>query len=78
MDTNKRGHGSPYDRGGADAYYGRIPSPHFYSQGSVPTPRVEEKDMSEDEIQEYWKGYYDARNIGDRKDYGVDYEIDED
>ena len=25
-----RGHGSPYDRGTADSWYGRTPAPHYF------------------------------------------------
>ena len=29
-----RDHGSLFDRGSADSYYGRIPNPHWYPEGT--------------------------------------------
>ena len=57
-------HGSPYDRGSADSYYGRAPNPH-YMEGYV-----EITDLTESQIAEYMKGYMDQERSGDRKDYG--------
>jgi hypothetical protein len=53
---NKR-HGGPWDRGSADAWYGRPKAPHYYKEGTGASERVEEKDMTPDEIAEYTKGY---------------------
>jgi len=59
----------PYDRGGADAYYGRRPNPHKYvpnpqgAQGSM--MKVELTDPAE--IAAYKQGYADEDG---RKDYG--------
>jgi len=35
-------HGSPYDRGSADYYYGRGSNPHCYPNGTGNAPRVKE------------------------------------
>ena len=50
-------HGSPYDRGSADKYYGREKSPHFYTGGSGTSTRVEQGDMTPEQIAEYTEGY---------------------
>ena len=51
-------HGSPYDRGGADAWYRRTPKPHKYPQGTYNGEEVILTDPQE--IMEYWAGYYDT------------------
>lgn len=62
-------HGGPYDRGSADAYYLRIGSPHFFVEGTYTSPKIEEADMTPDEIAEYWQGYREQIASGDFKDY---------
>lgn len=57
-------HGSPGDRGSADAYYGRPKDPHYYPNGTYNPPRIDEKDMSPEQIVEYHNGY---DNETDRK-----------
>lgn len=64
MPTN-RGHGSPYDRGDSDAYYGRPPRPHKWVDG-LGTKRVEK--LSDSEIAEYNLGY--DENLSGSKDWG--------
>lgn len=64
MDLSK--HGSPADRGSADAYYGRSKVPHYWPEGSYKGKRVEGKDMTDKELDAYWDGY---DNETDRKDY---------
>ena len=56
----KRGHGSPYDRGLADRYYGRPEGPHHYPNGTYNTPRIEAEEMTEAERAEYYAGYADG------------------
>lgn len=61
-------HGSPYDRGSADSYYGRAPHPH---KGGVPGdsgPRVEQ--LSAAERAEYLAGYADNEADRNFKDWG--------
>jgi hypothetical protein len=51
-------HGSPYDRGGADSYYGgpeAIPTPHYYLGGSI--HRIDADQMSKEEIDAYYAGF---------------------
>ena len=66
-----RGHGSPYDRGTADSWYGRNPTPHYFEGETYYSPKVEEKDMSKKQISEYWAGYDDNEDDPSmRKDWG--------
>ena len=60
-----RGHGSPYDRGQADAYYRRKPYPHKY----IGDFSEEITALTSDEIREYMDGYNTQYDSGDFKDY---------
>lgn len=60
-------HGSAYDRGSADAYYGRAPDPHYYLGDTHTTKRIGKEDMTQDEIDSYLTGYNQET---DRKDWG--------
>jgi hypothetical protein len=60
-------HGGAYDRGSADAYYGRPTDPHYYTGGTYDSPRIDAVDMSEEEIAAYFAGYEEQV---DRKDWG--------
>jgi len=62
-------HGGAYDRGSADAYYGRPPEPHYYTGASYNSIRLDEVDMSSEEIAAYEQGYRDQVRSGDRKDW---------
>jgi len=57
-------HGSPQDRGSADAYYGRAYTPHYYVGASMQSERVEKDNMTDGEIAAYKYGY---DNEDDRK-----------
>ena len=50
-------HGSPYDRGSADYYYGRQHNPHWYPEGTGFGKRIEEADMTPEQIAAYDAGY---------------------
>ena len=63
-----RGHGSPYDRGGADFYYGRPFRPHYFDGKTYATPEVTE--LTPQELDDYLAGYERAEAAGDRKDWG--------
>ena len=63
--TYERWHGSPYDRGSADAYYGRGKNPHKYPNGTYKGPAV--TDLTPEEIKAYNAGYEEET---DRKDWG--------
>ena len=56
MGINER-HGGPYDRGGADKWYGRPARPHFFVGATHQSREITEADMTADEIAEYQLGY---------------------
>jgi len=60
-------HGSPKDRGSADAYYWRVREPHYYIGGSITGIRVPMSEMTQAQINAYNIGY---DNEEDRKDSG--------
>lgn len=60
-------HGSPADRGGADAYYGRRRDPHYYPEGTYRGRRIEPPEMTIEQVREYNEAY---DNEDDRKDWG--------
>lgn len=62
-------HGGPFDRGSADSYYGRVESPHYYVGDTGMSTRLEEVDMSEKEIADYYAGYEHNERYGDKKNY---------
>jgi len=59
-------HGSLFDRGAADSYYGRSRSPHWWPAGGF-GERV--TDLTEVEKQEYMAGYDYNEHHGDKKVY---------
>lgn len=67
-----KAHGSLYDRGAADSYYKRNPSPHYYPNGTGHGEPITA--LSEAEIQEYMQGYFDNEMAGSHKDYGDEYD----
>ena len=48
-------HGGLYDRGSADAYYHRDPSPHWYPEGTYNGTRI--VNLNHEEVAEYMAGY---------------------
>lgn len=62
-------HGGPFDRGGADSYYGRGRNPHYYVKGTGTSRRVDKKDMTEEEIEAYHAGYDENESLGDKKEW---------
>ena len=50
-------HGGAYDRGSADAWYGRQPEPHYYTGDTYASTRIDAVDMSTEEIEAYMTGY---------------------
>ena len=61
----ERGYGSPYDRGSADAYYGRSFNPHWYPEGNGMGVNI--MGMTPEQIEEYRLGYTEET---DQKDWG--------
>ena len=70
MDRNA--HGSPYDRGSADAYYGRQKNPHWWPCGTGNGKMIPEEKMNDVQIEEYHKGY---DNEPERKYSYSDWEV---
>lgn len=64
----RKNHGSLYDRGSADSYYGRPRDPHYGGVGGDSGQRVDQG-LSIDEITEYYAGYDYNERYGDKKDY---------
>ena len=62
-----KGHGSPYDRGSADRYYGREYQPHMIDFLKGHNMRIKADELSQEQLNEYKLG----RNQTDsRKDWG--------
>ena len=55
-DEYKR-HGGPWDRGSADAWYGRQKNPHYFIGATYSTEMVGIELMTNEEIQAYMDGY---------------------
>lgn len=62
-------HGSPFDRGSADSYYGRGQDPHYYPNGTYNPPRVGSKDMTMAQLRAYFAGYEYNEQFGDKKSW---------
>ena len=60
-------HGCLYDRGSADSYYDRAPSPHYGGVGGHSGDRVVVTD--DVSIAEYMAGYRDNEESGSKKDW---------
>ncbi len=63
----RKNHGSLYDRGSADSYYGRPRGPHYGGVGGDSGKRVEVTDT--ESVAEYMAGYDYNESFGDKKDY---------
>lgn len=62
-----RTHGSLFDRGSADSYYGRGRNPHWYPNGTGNNPRITE--LTAEEVAEYNAGYDHNERFGDKKSW---------
>ena len=62
-------HGSPFDRGSADSYYGRGQCPHKYPNGTGNAPRIEAPELTLQEMREYFRGYEYNECMGDKKSW---------
>jgi len=67
-DGMSRGHGSLYDCGKADSYYGRGRCPHYWPNIGATGTRCE--DLTEKQIAEYNAGYDYNDALGDFKNWG--------
>ena len=64
---DRKQHGSLYDRGSADSYYGRARDPHYGGVGGDSGARVSVND--EASVAEYMAGYNDNERDGNKKDW---------
>lgn len=64
-----QGQDSPYTRGEFDSYNRHPKQPHYYIRVEGGKRRVEEKDMSPEEIEAYNAGYEDNEKAHDFRDY---------
>jgi hypothetical protein len=64
---DRKQHGSLFDRGSADSYYGRPQEPHWYPEGSYNGNIV--TTLTPDEVQEYLAGYAHNEQFGGKKDW---------
>jgi hypothetical protein len=64
---NRKQHGSLFDRGSADSYYGRPRCPHYGGVGGDSGPRVEVTDQTA--VAEYLAGYEYNEQSGDKKEW---------
>lgn len=62
-------HGSPFDRGQADSYYGRKQEPHHWPDGTYKGTRVESSEMTLKQLRAYFAGYAHNEQFGDKKVY---------
>lgn len=62
-------HGGPYDRGSADSYYRRPFKPHYFTGDTYSSCLVEQKDMTQYEIDAYRAGFEDNEAYGDFKEW---------
>ncbi len=63
--VNNQRHGGPYDRGSCDAYYGRGCSPHYYEGATKMSPRVEQADMTREQVEDYLLGFEQQEDFKD-------------
>lgn len=62
-------HGGPFDRGSADAYYGRPFRPHYYVGRTRQSKVVPRDQMTEDDLAAYKAGYEYSIETGAEKDW---------
>jgi len=63
----RKNHGSLYDRGSADSYYGRTRDPHYGGVGGDSGLRFSVND--EASVAEYMAGYNYNEQFGDKKEW---------
>jgi len=68
--VEKDKHGQPGDRGAADYWYHRLPEPHFWPNGTGKGQKVDEADMTAEQVLDYHQAYGEALERGEQKDYG--------
>jgi hypothetical protein len=63
----RKRHGSLWDRGSADSYYGRPRSPHWWPEGTGSGEKIE--NLTPAEREEYYAGYDHNEQFGDKKEW---------
>lgn len=66
--TYDQRHGGPFDRGGADYWYGRPFRPHYFEGATYQSEEI--TDLDADQVAAYRAGYDAAEAQGDQKDWG--------
>jgi len=72
METRKNydeRHGGAFDRGAADSWYSRPRNPHFYIGDTGTSPRIDEAQMTPQEVQAYLAGYQWNEQFGGKKSW---------
>ena len=64
---DRKMHGSLFDRGSADSYYGRPRDPHYWPDGTGHGEKVTK--LNSTEIEEYMAGYDYNERYGDKKSW---------
>jgi len=64
----RENHGSLWDRGSADSYYSRPPSPHWWPEGTGNGKKI--VDLTPAECAEYMAGYDYNERCGNKKNWG--------
>ena len=64
---NRDRHGSLFDRGSADSYYGRSPDPHYGGVGGDSGQTVKVQDTAS--VEEYLAGYAHNEKSGSKKEW---------
>ena len=61
---SERTHGCPYDRGSADAYYGREPKPHYWLNGNGRNGGTV-YELTYEQQEAYAQGYFNQNSFKD-------------
>lgn len=62
-------HGSPFDRGSADSWFGKARDPHWYPKGTFVGERIPVERMTDDQIEAYHAGYDENEQFGSKEGY---------
>lgn len=62
-------HGSPFDRGRADSWYGRKEHPHKWDFKKNETLGTVNINLTKTEIKDYYAGYEDNEKFGGKKEW---------
>lgn len=68
-DNYDQTHGGPFDRGSADSWYSRPRNPHYWPEGTYKGERVDQAQMTPEQVQAYLAGYQWNEQFGGKKDW---------